>query len=90
MQKCPFCSQNRDFQEFFVAQQFGMSSKRYRPWNPDQMVLFPQAMKDALEEEARRGRDEPGAGSVAPGADDGTRMVKHRPLTASVQEPFHR
>jgi transposase len=28
-----------------------MSSKRYRPWNPDQMVLFPQAMKDALEED---------------------------------------
>jgi transposase len=27
-----------------------MSSKRYRPWSPDQMVLFPQAMRDALEE----------------------------------------
>ena len=27
-----------------------MSSKRYRPWNPDQMVLFPHAMRDALEE----------------------------------------
>jgi transposase len=27
-----------------------MSSKRYRPWDPDQMVLFPQAMRDALEE----------------------------------------
>lgn len=27
-----------------------MSSKRYRPWNPDQMVLFPQAMRDELEE----------------------------------------
>jgi hypothetical protein len=28
-----------------------MSSRQYRPWNPDQMVLFPQAMKDALEED---------------------------------------
>jgi hypothetical protein len=28
-----------------------MSSKHYRPWNPDRMVLFPQAMRDALEEE---------------------------------------
>jgi transposase len=27
-----------------------MSRKKYRPWNPDQMVLFPHAMKDALEE----------------------------------------
>lgn len=27
-----------------------MSSKRYRPWNPNQMVLFPHAMRDALEE----------------------------------------
>jgi transposase len=27
-----------------------MSSKHYRPWNPDQMVLFPAAMRDALEE----------------------------------------
>jgi len=27
-----------------------MFSKRYRPWNPDQMVLFPSAMRDALEE----------------------------------------
>jgi hypothetical protein len=27
-----------------------MSIKRYRPWNPDQMVLFPHAMRDALEE----------------------------------------
>jgi transposase len=27
-----------------------MSSKKYRLWNPDQMVLFPHAMKDALEE----------------------------------------
>ena len=27
-----------------------MSSKPYRPWNPDQMVLFPSAMRDALEE----------------------------------------
>jgi hypothetical protein len=25
-----------------------MSSKRYRPWNPDQMVLFPYAMRDKL------------------------------------------
>jgi transposase len=28
-----------------------MSSKRYQPWNPGQMVLFPHAMRDALEEE---------------------------------------
>ena len=27
-----------------------MSKRRYRPWNPDQMVLFPQAMRDALDE----------------------------------------
>ena len=27
-----------------------MPKRRYRPWNPDQMVLFPQAMRDALDE----------------------------------------
>ena len=27
-----------------------MSSKRNRPWNPDQMMLSPYAMRDALEE----------------------------------------
>ena len=27
-----------------------MAKKRYRPWNPDQMVVFPPAMKDALDE----------------------------------------
>ena len=25
-------------------------SKQFRPWNPDQMILFPQAMRDALDE----------------------------------------
>jgi hypothetical protein len=35
----------------FVALQRGMSSKRYRPWNPDQMVLSPEAMRDALEQD---------------------------------------
>src|SRR4030042_3385159 len=27
-----------------------MSSKHYRPWDPDQMLLFPQAMRNALQE----------------------------------------
>ncbi len=27
-----------------------MAKKRYRPWNPDQMVLFPPTMKDSLDE----------------------------------------
>ncbi len=27
-----------------------MPGKRYRPWNPDQMVLSPPAMRDALDE----------------------------------------
>ena len=27
-----------------------MSKRRYRPWNPDQLVLFPHAMRDALDE----------------------------------------
>ena len=27
-----------------------MPKKRYRSWNPDQMVLFPSAMRDALDE----------------------------------------
>jgi hypothetical protein len=28
-----------------------MTSKKYRPWNPDQAYLFPPAMRDWLEEE---------------------------------------
>jgi len=27
-----------------------MSSKQYRPWNPDQLLLFPPAMRDALDD----------------------------------------
>lgn len=27
-----------------------MSRKQYRPWNPDQLLLFPPAMRDALDE----------------------------------------
>jgi len=27
-----------------------MSRKQYRPWNPDQMILFPAAMRDVLDE----------------------------------------
>jgi len=27
-----------------------MSNKQYRPWDPNQMVLFPSAMRDALDE----------------------------------------
>jgi hypothetical protein len=28
-----------------------MSSKKYRPWDPDQVYLFPPAMQDWLEED---------------------------------------
>ena len=30
--------------------ELNMPKKQYRPWNPDQMVLFPPAVKDALDE----------------------------------------
>ena len=35
-----------------------MTSKKYRPWNPDQAYLFPPSMRDWLEEEARQAKVE--------------------------------
>ena len=33
-----------------IASYLLLMSKQFRPWNPDQMILFPQAMRDALDE----------------------------------------
>ena len=36
--------------------QFGMSLEKYRAWDPDRVYLFPPAMQDWLEEEARKAK----------------------------------